>query len=185
MMNTIRAEIDGGIKSGLISDPIRDSEARQLPYLQAVIKEALRLWPPVVGLLQKVAPPEGDTINGVFIPGGTFVGQCAWALGRNPAIYGPDCALFRPERWLEASPEEYQKMDRQSDLTFGYGRFACLGRPVATIELNKVFVQLLRNFNFEVVDPSKPWSSDSWGIFLQKDFWVRITEREETRGGIQ
>jgi cytochrome P450 len=74
MMGKLRAEMEDGIKQGRISSPIRDSEARQLPYLQACIKEALRLWPPVTGLLQKVVPPEGDKFNGVFIPGGTFIG---------------------------------------------------------------------------------------------------------------
>jgi cytochrome P450 len=74
MMGKFRAEMEDGIKQGKISSPIRDSEARQLPYLQACIKEALRLWPPVTGLLQKVVPPEGDTFNGIFIPGGTFIG---------------------------------------------------------------------------------------------------------------
>jgi cytochrome P450 len=74
MQTKVRAEIDDGIKNGQISSPIKDSEARNLTYLQAVIKEALRLWPPVTGLLQKVVPPEGDTFNGLFIPGGTFIG---------------------------------------------------------------------------------------------------------------
>jgi cytochrome P450 len=74
MMGNFRTELNDGIKSGRISSPIKDSEAKQLPYLQACIKEALRLWPPITGLLQKVVPPEGDTFNGTFIPGGTFIG---------------------------------------------------------------------------------------------------------------
>jgi cytochrome P450 len=69
----LKAEIDSGIDNGLISSPIRDSEARKLPYLQACIKEALRMWPPVPGMLSKLVPPEGDTINGMFIPGGTAI----------------------------------------------------------------------------------------------------------------
>jgi cytochrome P450 len=71
-------------------------------------------------------------------------------------------------------------MERNAELTFGYGRFKCLGQPVALMELNKVFVELLRRFDIAIVDPSKPWSSDSRGIFLQKNFWVRVTEREES-----
>jgi len=74
MQAKVRAEIDDGIKNGTISNPIKDFEARKLTYLQAVIKEALRLWPPVTGLVQKVVPPEGDTVNGVFVPGGTYIG---------------------------------------------------------------------------------------------------------------
>lgn len=69
-------------------------------------------------------------------------------------------------------------MDRQADLTFGFGRFGCLGKPVALMELNKVVVELLRHFEMSVINPDKPWESDSRGIFLQKDFWVRVTERD-------
>jgi cytochrome P450 len=74
MLSKLRAEIDDSVREGLISSPIRDSEGRQLPYLQAYLKEAFRLWPPVTGLLQKVVAAEGDTINGKVIPGCTFIG---------------------------------------------------------------------------------------------------------------
>lgn len=68
------AEIDKAVDKGSISSPIRDPEARNLPYLQACIKEGLRMFPPVTGLLDKVVPSEGDTLNGVLIPGGTIIG---------------------------------------------------------------------------------------------------------------
>ena len=70
----LRAEIDEAVNSGSISNPIKDQEARALPYLQACIKEGLRMFPPVTGLVSKMVPPEGDTINGVFLPGGTDIG---------------------------------------------------------------------------------------------------------------
>lgn len=74
MLWRLRAEIDAAAEKGRISSPIQDVEARTLPYLQACIKEGLRLFPPVTGLMPKVVPPEGDTFNGVFIPGGTEIG---------------------------------------------------------------------------------------------------------------
>jgi len=67
-------EIDEGIANGKISSPITDNEAKQLPYLQATIKEGLRICPPVSGLMDKEVPPEGDTVDGVFVPGGTKIG---------------------------------------------------------------------------------------------------------------
>ena len=67
-------EIDEAVKNGSVSDPVKDSEARALPYLQACIREGLRLFPPASGLLKKVVPPEGDSLNGVFLPGGTEIG---------------------------------------------------------------------------------------------------------------
>lgn len=60
--------------NGSISSPIQDPEARALPYLQVCIKEGLKMFPFVTGILNKVVPSEGDTFSGVFLPGGTNVG---------------------------------------------------------------------------------------------------------------
>jgi cytochrome P450 len=49
--------------------------------------------------------------------------------------------MFRPERGLEATEETSQKMERSQELVFGSGRHECLGKPVAFVELSKVFVQ--------------------------------------------
>jgi len=140
---TLQAEIDAAIASGKISSPVvRDSEARTLPYLQAVIKEGLRIFPPATGLASKLVPPGGDTINGVFLPGGTKVGANYWALVRRRDVFGRDATLFRPERWLDSSPEERAKMEKVQELVWGYGKYHCLGRSVALIELNKIFVEV-------------------------------------------
>ena len=47
-----------------------------MPYLQAVIKEGLRIHPPITGLLTKVVNPGGEVAKGRFVPGGTGIGQC-------------------------------------------------------------------------------------------------------------
>jgi cytochrome P450 len=147
----LQAEIDS-IKP--TESVIRDDEAKKLPYLQAVIKEGSRIWPVATGLMSKVAPAEGDTINGRFIPGGTEIGQCVWAVQRSKAIYGEDSMLFRPERWLEATGEKLESMERVLGLAWGYGKYSCLGKNLALIELNKVLFEVsvlqlshrLRNF---------------------------------------
>jgi len=142
------AEVREAIAAGRVSRPvIRDQEARHLPYLQACIKEGLRVYPPVTGLLAKQVPPEGVTIDGKFAPGGTWIGQNPWGMQRNKAIYGVDVEIFRPERWLQKddSAEEKARVDRMTDtvgLVFGYGRFGCLGRGVATMELNKALIEV-------------------------------------------
>jgi len=140
---TLQAEIDDAIATNKISSPVvRDAEARTLPYLQAVIKEGLRIFPPATGLVSKLVPPAGDTINGVFLPGGTKVGANFWALLRRTDVFGHDAKLFRPERWLEASPEQLAKMEKTHELLWGYGKYVCLGRSVALIELNKIFIEV-------------------------------------------
>jgi cytochrome P450 len=139
----LNEEIDSAVRNGKISSPlIRLEEARALPYLQACIKEGLRIFPAGTGLLSKQVPPEGDTINGMHLPGGTEIGINIWAVTRNTEVFGPDAKAFRPERWLEASPEQYAKMERVQELVWGNGKFVCLGRTIALIELNKIFVEV-------------------------------------------
>lgn len=104
-----------------------------------MIKEGARIWPAITGLKSKVVPPEGDTINGRFIPGGTCIGICEWAIQQSSQIYGEDATIFRPERWLEAEGERLEKMERTLGLVWGYGKYSCLGKGIAWMELNKVF----------------------------------------------
>ncbi|KAM0324813.1 hypothetical protein ACHAQA_007779 [Verticillium albo-atrum] len=166
------------IKATNASSPvISDSEARNLPYLQAIIKEGLRIFPPVAGLMAKEVPPQGDTWNGVHLPGGTRIGYGAWGIMHNKKIWGDDADEFRPERWLEGPAEKIRELDSTLDLVFSYGRWQCLGRPVALMELGKVFFELPRRFDLSLVDPTKPWKSSNCGIFAQSEFWVRASRR--------
>lgn len=144
--NTLQNEIDTAVANHKISAIVTDAEARTLPYLQAVIKEGLRIFPPGTGLVSKKVPPGGDTLNGVFLPGGTKIGANLWAVLRSKEVFGPDATSFRPERWLEAAsnPEQLAKMERVQDLVWGYGKYVCLGKSVALIELNKIFVEVSR-----------------------------------------
>ncbi|CZR54663.1 related to pisatin demethylase (cytochrome P450) [Phialocephala subalpina] len=161
------------------SSPISNIEALSLPYLQATIKEGLRICPPATALLSKEVPIGGDTINNLFVPAGTKIGWCPWAIFRNKEIWGEDADYFRPERWLEGDEGKRREMEGGLDLVFSGGKWQCLGKNVALIELNKVFVELLRNFEISVVDPTKaPWKSINKGFFLQSEMWLRAERRE-------
>jgi cytochrome P450 len=138
----LQMEIDNAIKTGKISSPIKDSEAKQLPYLQAVIKEGLRIAPPATGIFNKTVPKGGDVLNGIFVPEGTQIGVSFFGLHHSKKIYGEDAELFRPERWLEAEGETLATMLSTSDLIFHYGKYQCLGKPVALMELNKIYVEV-------------------------------------------
>lgn len=74
--------------------------AQELPYLQAVIKEALRLHPATGLPLWRVVPEGGATIAGHFFPEGQTVGLNSWVAHRDRTIFGEDADEFRPERWL-------------------------------------------------------------------------------------
>ena len=139
----MKREINDADRSGLLSKPIiQDAEARNLPYLQACIIEGLRMWPPVLGLMQKRVPQGGETIDNKFIPGGTNIGYCAWGVHRNKEVFGEDAHLFRPERWLGVDEERLIEMHRVADLVFGSGRYGCLGKPVALFELGKALAEV-------------------------------------------
>lgn len=129
-----------------VSTPITDAEAKNLPYLQAIIKEGLRIWPPITGLQGKLVPPGGDVINGQFVPAGTKVGTAIFGIMRNKKIFGEDVDVFRPERWLEGSLETLKEREQTGELVFGTGRFGCLGKRLAWIELNKIFVEVSFDF---------------------------------------
>ncbi|RBQ74110.1 hypothetical protein FVER14953_20381 [Fusarium verticillioides] len=123
-------------------------------------------------------PPQGDTWNEKFIPGGTKIGYCAWGIFRREDIWGSDAGEFRPERWLESKGEKLRERESALELIFSYGRWQCLGRPVALMELNKVYVELLRRFDFTICDHTKPWTVFNCGIFSQSELMVRVHRRD-------
>jgi len=166
------------IKNASISNPITDAEARKLPYLQAIIKEGLRIHPPATGLMSKLVPAGGDTVMGYYVPEGTEIGWSTYGVMRNVKVWGEDADVFRPERWLEGAPDQLRKMDLDIELAFGHGKYQCLGRNIASLELNKVFVELFRNFEFSVVDPAEPWKSFNAGLWIHSKMWLRVTKRE-------
>ncbi|KAF2132268.1 cytochrome P450 [Dothidotthia symphoricarpi CBS 119687] len=174
----LRKEMDTAIAEGKISSPITNAEARKLPYLQAVVREGLRMNPPFTGLLAKEVPPGGDTYNGHYLPAGTRVAHSTWSVSRHP-IFGADVEVFRPERWMEADAN-VPKMEQNLDLLFGHGRWGCLGKPIAYMQMNKIYVEMLRNFDFDIMNANKPWISQNFNLWKQHDMWVRVSERGST-----
>lgn len=138
----LQEEIDDAVASGKISSPIKDAEARRLPYLQAAIKEGLRIMPPAGGAFFKTVPPGGDVIDGKFIPAGTQIGSSPFGIHHSKAIFGDDAEIYRPERWLESDAEQLAQMTSTVDLVFHYGKYQCLGKTVALMEFNKVIAEV-------------------------------------------
>ncbi|KAL4907041.1 hypothetical protein BDW74DRAFT_150154 [Aspergillus multicolor] len=183
----LQREVDEAVRLGQAPPTSEDglisaAQARQLPYLQAVIREALRIWPPVTNIFSRDIPAGGDTVTvdgeRIFLPGGVCIGYSAYAMHRSERIYGTDPEAFRPERWLEADGDKLALMIRTNDLNFGYGKFQCLGKPVAQIEIGKTIFELLRNFDLALLNPTHPWVARNYlGIFAISDMWVQVTRR--------
>ncbi|KAL2193783.1 cytochrome P450 [Corynascus similis CBS 632.67] len=183
----LQREIDEAVREGKVGADwegiIPYATAKQLPYLQAVIREGLRVFPPVRNILPKDVPPGGDTVvvdgKPVFLPEGVEIGYSALAMHRDKKVYGEDADLFRPERWFEPDHEKLAAMIKVNDLTFGHGRWQCLGKNVAQMELNKTLFELFRYFDWAIAHPSKPWEIfNTLGIFVINDMWVQVTPRE-------
>ncbi|KAK0641470.1 cytochrome P450 [Cercophora newfieldiana] len=177
-LRALLREIDDGVESGRVSSPVTNAEAFAMPYLQAVIHEGLRLYSPGVGPLYKQVPKGGDTIHGYFLPEGTQVGQNMWGIQRRKDVFGEDADVFRPERWLEAEEGRLKAMKETVDLVFGYGKYQCLGKQMAYMEINKLLVELLRRYDFSLVDPVNPMHLRSATLWMTKNFWLKITRRE-------
>jgi cytochrome P450 len=186
----LQREIDDAVAEQAVGeDIVPDAEARKLPYLSAVIREGLRVHPPVVNLFSRIVPQGGDvvTVDGkeTFLPGDTMIGYSAWSMHRNnKAVYGEDAEVFRPERWIvdESVPGEKErltKMTKTNDLIFGHGRWVCLGKVVAMIEIHKTIFELLRHFDFALTNPHEPWEIfNTMGLFAIGNMWVDVTERK-------
>ena len=137
----LKIEIEKAITEGVVSYPIQETEARQLPYLQACILEGLRKHPPLSQLRERIVPPGGDTIEGRHIPGGTYIGLNAWGTQLDD-IFGDDTDTFRPERWLIDDQERLKAMHKTHELIFGYGSTKCLGVSMAMMELYKMIFEV-------------------------------------------
>lgn len=141
----LREEIEGVVKSEEFSDTARLQKyatIQRLPYLQAVIREGMRIFPGATPLIFKTVPPTGDSISGKHLPGGTQVGANVYGILRSEKYWGKDADLFRPERWLGLSDERREEMNGIFEVMFGFGKYKCLGRPLVFMEMSKLLFEV-------------------------------------------
>ena len=139
----LRAELDDATRDGNLSYPVTTyAETLKLQYLQACIWEGLRMYPPLFGFKAKLAPPGGETVKGIYFPEGVELAICDDAMCRRKDIFGDDSHIFRPDRWIKANAETRVKYRQTVDTIFGTGRFQCLGRHIAMMELHKALAEV-------------------------------------------
>ena len=143
--NKLREEVDNNLPRDPKED-IRFSDARALPYLQAVVNETFRIHPSFAVMYERVVPAGGADIAGHFVPEGTIVGVNPWVVQRNSEVFGKDANVYRPERWLENDAAQVKLM-HQAMHQFGAGEYICLGRHVSMLEIYMVVPTMLRRFD--------------------------------------
>uniref|UniRef100_A0A7N1A0J5 Uncharacterized protein n=1 Tax=Kalanchoe fedtschenkoi TaxID=63787 RepID=A0A7N1A0J5_KALFE len=131
---------------------IRDSDIPNLPYLQAVVKETLRLHPPAPFLVPHVAVEDAQ-IETFTVPKGTQVLVNVWSMGRDSKIW-EEPERFEPERFLEL---ELDYKGRNFEfIPFGAGRRICPGMPLAHRMVHTVLASLIHAFDWELEKGVKP-----------------------------
>ncbi|KPI39697.1 Pisatin demethylase [Cyphellophora attinorum] len=174
----LQAEIDDYYTASQLTEPITYLQCQNLPYLLAVTKEAMRLWPSIVFQLLRHAPDSGMTIGDISIPAGTPVGMSLIAHNRDRGTWGEDADEFRPERWLES--DERARYLESINMTFGgSGPRMCVGRNIALVEVQKSIAQIFRTFDVELVNKDKPWTITSYWFAYQHDLMMRLSLREK------
>ncbi|KAJ3546966.1 hypothetical protein NM208_g1739 [Fusarium decemcellulare] len=161
-------------------------EVKALPYVDAVVREALRMLPGVSMTMERYVPREGFTLpNGDYLPEGTIVGMSPYILARNRSIYGEDAEFFRPDRWLRdeangETEEAFQKrllLMNQTDLSFGGGSRICIGKHMGLFQTYKVLATLITLYEIELADANKEWKVINSWFPRQEGLEVKIRKR--------
>jgi cytochrome P450 len=198
-MKKLRDEIDVYTAEGRCGYPnVTFAESQGMPYLQAVMKEALRMHSATGLPLWRVVPEGGAEICGQLFPGGTVIGLNTWCAHYNESVFGKDAKEFRPERWIEAEKEGGEKLKsmdafympvshptprgrRYANMLtifqFGLGSRTCLGRHISILEMSKLIPQLVREFDFELERPHEEWDTGNYWFVKPTNFRLKVKVR--------
>lgn len=79
-------------------------------------------------------------VDGRILPEGTHIGVSFWGMMRDPDVFGDDADVFRPERWIYTEKDNLRVMEKSLECVFSPGRYTCLGKDLAILQVNKVLV---------------------------------------------
>lgn len=127
----------------------------KLRYTEAVVQEAMRVFPPAYGIGREAV--NDCTIGGYHVPAGTTIFMSAWVVHRDPRFYEEPNA-FRPERWLDGLAD---RLPRHAYMPFGGGPRICIGNNFAMMEAVLLLATITQRFRFERIDaaPVEPFPS--------------------------
>ncbi|KAL6915016.1 hypothetical protein FSST1_012776 [Fusarium sambucinum] len=153
----LREEIRDALPADVDSNtPDLASILEQLPYLNGVMHETLRLYPTVPLTMRSAL--RDTRIGDQYIPQGTDVIVSIWYINRSPEIWGPDAAEFRPERWMTEDGKPNQNGGASSNynfLTFLHGPRSCIGQGFAKAEMRCLLANMVKSFEWTLAMDDK------------------------------
>ncbi|CAI0393242.1 unnamed protein product [Linum tenue] len=142
---------------------VQESDIPNLPYLRAIIKETLRLYPPgpLTGIREAM---EDCTIGGYRVSKGTRVVINIWKLHRDPKVWG-DPASFRPERFLTRHADVDSSFEY---LPFSYGRRSCPAVNLGMRVVQLILARVIQGFDLATADGLAVDMAEGQGVALPK-----------------
>ena len=150
----LRAEIRASLPSVDSEQHMTSQTLESSHYLNAVCSEVLRIYAPVPLTLREAAC--NTTILGQRVPKGTTVVVPTWGINSSVALWGPDAADFKPERWM--GPGKAGNGGAESNyafMTFLHGPRSCIGQAFARAEFAALLGALIGRFEFELEDKER------------------------------
>ncbi|XP_030532700.2 dimethylnonatriene synthase-like [Rhodamnia argentea] len=151
---------------------VQESDISSLKYLQAVVKETLRLYPPapLTGIREAM---EDCRISGCHVPKGTRVLVNIWKLQRDPRVW-PEPDAFRPERFLEERKEVDLRAQNFEFIPFSSGRRSCPGATLGLQVVQFTLARILQGFEVTLEEGSRVDMEEGPGIALPKVNPLRV-----------
>lgn len=149
---------------------------RSIPQLEAALKETLRLHPPLVILMRVVQ--EEIELAGHPIPVGTVVAASPRVSNRIAADF-PEPDSFDPARYLDPRQEDLQ--NRWTWIPFGAGKHRCVGNAFAMMQMKAIFSVILRDYEFEMAQPSEDYRDDVSKMVIQLQQPCRVRYRRRVK----
>ncbi|WP_330183899.1 cytochrome P450 [Nocardia sp. NBC_01503] len=148
---------------------------RQIPRLEAVLKEVLRMHPPLI-ILMRVAQDEFEVCGNRIAPG-DLVAATPAVSNRIPEDF-PNPDTFDPGRYIDPNQEDL--LNRWTWIPFGAGRHRCVGAAFALMQLKAIFSILLRDWEFELAQPSDTYRNDHSKMVVQLEQPCAVRYRRRT-----
>jgi sterol 14-demethylase len=160
VMARVVAEIDALAEAG--GGVVTYQDLREVPWLEASIKETLRLHPPLILLLRLANVP--FEVGGFEVPAGKLVGASPAVSNRLPEAFD-DADRFDPTRYIE--PRQDDLDNPWNWIPFGAGRHRCVGAAFALMQLKAIFCVLLRDWEIEAAQPPESYRNDHSKMVVQ------------------